>query len=481
MSSRTPTQEHPGDGFRLSRREVSLLLPLLLLGCQPGVIDFPEPSPEPASFNDDPVIDTVVPETSVEIVPDQTWEHPGILLVDTLGQSIVTETKIDAWMEEIRWHDGTGSHLDHSPRTWEGHVGIEVHGSSSASFSKRNYRIELRDDNGDDLDYALLGLPEEADWVLHGPYSDKSLIRNAIAYGLGRAISTGQWQPRTAFAELLINRAHQGVYLVVERVERGGERVDISAISDDEPGGGYIVKIDQNRGPGWRTDMGTPIDYHYPKSEEITATQDLWIKTWFDNMEAMMADDDFTQRWPDRLDGDSFIDHYIINELSKNVDGYRLSGYLHLDATESGSGKLVAGPLWDFNLAFGNVDYCYCWEVEGAVYDALDQCGSGDQEPFWWQRLLEDPAYVDALRCRWEELRVGALSDQALQDMIAQYTTEIADIADRNDEAWGVLGSYVWPNFYVGQTWQEELVYLDNWLLSRAAWLDDNLPGTCGS
>jgi hypothetical protein len=402
-----------------------------------------------------------------------------VLLIDTLGQNIVAETKINATLEVVRAHDGTLTDLDGAARAWSGNMGIEIHGSSSASFAKHNYRIELRDADGDDLAYGLLDMPREADWILHGPYSDKTLMRNALAYGLGRAISNGQWQPRATFAEVLINGAYQGVYLVVERPERGENRVDIASVSDEDPTGGYIVKIDQNRGAGWQTLYGTPIDYHHPKSEDITPTQDAWIKDWFNEMEAAMKADDFAEQWPAWLDGESFIDHYIINELSLNVDGYRLSGYLHLDTATHGSGKLTAGPLWDFNLAFGNSNYCYCWDVDGFVYDGLSRCGYPDQEPFWWQRLLEDPAYVEALRCRWDTLRAGTLSDAALQAMIADYSMELSVVADRNHSTWGVLGVYVWPNYYVGSTWMDEVDYLESWVLGRASWLDANLPGVC--
>ena len=416
----------------------------------------------------------------IESVPGHSWEHPGVLRIDTLGQTIVTETKIDGWLEVIRSHDGTLTDLDSAPRAWEGHLGIEIHGSSSTGFPKYNYRIELRDEDGEDLDYALLDLPSESDWILHGPYSDKTLMRNALAYSMGRAISTGQWQPRTAYAELLINDEHRGTYLVVERIKRSSERLDIAESSDEDPTGGYIIKIDQNRGAGWQTNRGTPIDYFYPKVERITETQDAWIKAWFNDMESVMSESDFTDQWPDWLDGDSFIDHYIINELALNVDGYRLSGYLHLDSTESGSGKLVAGPLWDFNLGFGNSNYCYCWGSEGHVYDALDLCGYGDQEPFWWQRLLQDPAYTDALRCRWEDLRTGSLSDASLLATIDALAAEIAEIESRDHDTWGTLGQYVWPNYYIGETWDNEVDYLKDWIIDRATWLDANLPGTCG-
>ena len=467
------------------------LITTLLIGCEPTTVDSPDAPPDstepdttptdsaPPDTEPEDTAPPQEPEEEVESVPGSAWENPGVILIDTNGQTIVTETKITGWLEVVRDHDNTLTDLTGANRAWEGHVGIEIHGSSSSGFSKKNYRIELRDDDGDDLDYALMDLPSESDWILHGPYSDKTLIRNALAYALGRSISTGQWHPHTAFAELLINGDHMGTYVVVERIERGNERVDIASISDDDPTGGYIVKIDQNRGPGWRTDADTPIDYHTPKVEAITAGQDAWLKGWFNDMETMLEDDDFADNWPDWMDGDSFIDHYIINELARNVDGYRLSGYLHKD-TEARGGRLTAGPLWDFNLGFGNANYCYCESTDGFVYDSLALCGYPDQEPFWWQRLLEDPAYTTALRCRWEDLRTGALSDDAITAHITSLSAEIAVMEERDHNTWQTLGVYVWPNYYIGETWEDEVDYLQSWTLDRALWLDNNLPGTCG-
>ncbi|MFT5680941.1 MAG: hypothetical protein ACI8RZ_001847 [Myxococcota bacterium] len=471
---------------------------IALIGCTPTAVDVPVEPDTDAEVDADTDTDTDADTDSdadtdtdtdtdadtdvdpIEEVPGHTWAHPGVILIDTAGQTIVTETKVEGTLSVIRNHDDTLTDLDDAPRAWEGNVGIEIHGSSSSSFPKHNYRIELRDDAGEDLDYALLDLPSESDWILHGPYSDKTLLRNAFAYTLGRSISTGQWHPRTAFAELIINEEHHGAYLVAERIKRGSERVDIAAASDEDPTGGYIIKIDQNRGAGWQTDRATPIDYHYPKSDRITAAQDAWIQNWFNDLEDVLSADDFEENWPDWMDGDSFIDHYIINELALNVDGYRLSGYLHLDSSEHGSGKLIAGPLWDFNLGFGNSNYCYCWGVDGYVYDALDLCGYGYQEPFWWQRLLEDPAYIDALRCRWEDLRTGLLSDDTLRSTLAALAAEVASMQTRDEQTWQTMGTYLWPNYYIGETWDDEVDYLEDWVIDRATWLDANLPGTCG-
>lgn len=458
----------------------------------PGQTTPPVDSAEPDTHQDtaaDTGGATTPPEEEPpEEVPDAHFDHLPVLIVDTNGVAIGQETKVDGTLDLVRNHDGTLTDLDTAHRAWSGPIGIEEHGSSSTSFPKYNYRIELRDESGEDDDYRLLEMEAEADWMLHGPYSDKSLVRNAFAYAVARelATDTGQWQPNTAPAELIVNDSYRGVYQVVERVERSSARLNLpvpaATAADGDITGGYIVKIDQNRGSGWQTTQGTPIDYVYPKVEEITNEQNLYIKSYWNQFEQMLASTDYadpTTGYPAWLDVDSFIDHYLVNELSLNVDAYRLSAYLYKDSDLDG-GLLHAGPVWDFNLGFGNVYYCYCDGPDGWIIDGLTLCGYGYQYPPWWGRLLEDPEYTEALRCRWDELREDRLSDASLLVMLDEQLALVAEAEPRDHAAWGNIGVYVWPNIYIGATYADEVAYFQGWLLERTAWMDANLPGTCG-
>jgi hypothetical protein len=411
------------------------------------------------------------------------WERPAVLMLDVRGRYIPDDDKITATLEVIRDHDGTLSDLDDAPRAYTGAIGIEGHGSSSSGFPKRGYRIEIRDEEGEDLNYPLLDLPADSDWVLHGPYSDKTLIRNALAYELARdmAVWTGQWQPRTAWAELFIDGYYQGVYLLVERIKIDQNRVDVPETTDEDGdlSGGYIVKVDQLRSEGFVTTAGTPIDYHDPKYENLSEEQLEYLSDWFDSMESNMMGTswrDETEGYSSFIEPDSFIDHYILNELAHNVDGLRLSAYLVKDPDSMG-GRLHAGPAWDFNLGFGNADYCEGWSPEGFLQDAA--CGDVLQVPFWWRRLPEDPAWRDRTRCRWEELRGDLLSDARLLERVDRLAGEVSAMEGRDHDTWDNIGVYVWPNAYVGATWNDEVAWMSAWLLDRALWLDGHLPGTC--
>ncbi len=421
-----------------------------------------------------------------EQVPGAAYEHMPVMIIDTFNQSIPQDIKIDAYVEVVRDHDGSLQDLWDRPRTFSGPIGIEVHGSSSVGYPKQGFRFETRDELGDDINVGLLDLPGESDWVLHGPYCDKTYFRNTLAYSLGRTLGeeTGHWQPRTAFIELFIDGDYRGLYVLVERVKRDDDRVDIPVPATTAQGdltGGYIVRIDQHRNDGWDTVRGTVIDYYYPKYVNITGEQDAYIQDYFERFEEMLSGPDWadpTTGYPAWINTESFIDHFIVNELSHNIDAYRLSAYLYKESDLDG-GLLHAGPLWDFDRAWGNVNYCDCWEVSGFIIDSLYDCGEGYQFPFWWLRLLEDPAFTTQLRCRWETLRETTLSEQALVDTLAAMAEEVSEVEQRDHDRWGNLGQYIDPNYYVGNTYQDELDYLQEWTLERALWLDWNIPGTC--
>ena len=129
------------------------------------------------------------------------------------------------------------------------------------------------------------------------------------------------------------------------------------------------------------------------------------------------------------------------------------------------------GPVWDFNLGFGNADYNSGFLNTGWAFN--------DGTPFWWETLLEDPIFVEQLRCRWEALRADILSDQSISSRLTGYKTVLLESQERNFQRWSILGEYVWPNYFVGETHAQEMDYLENWLISRLDWLDTNIPGTC--
>lgn len=137
----------------------------------------------------------------------------------------------------------------------------------------------------------------------------------------------------------------------------------------------------------------------------------------------------------------------------------------------------MAGPLWDFNIALGNANYCYGQYTDGWASNFNEYCPGGLNVPFWWNRLLEDSAYQQQVRCRWEYLRANAFSDEALMAKIDTLYNQLQVPAERHFVRWPILSTYVWPNFFIGDTYLEEIDYLKTWLMDRVTWMDQNMWG----
>ena len=443
---------------------------MLLMACEPASIESPEPTPTRDT------VPAVAQDTSIDDVIGDAGLLP-VLSITLDTKPIVEDYKTSATLEVIRPQQPDLSDLDDAPRQLTTALGIQIHGSSSTGYPKKGFRIELRDSFGADLKQPLLDLPPGSDFVLHAPYSDKTLVRNALAYSLARSASSA-WHPRARLVELVIDGEYEGVYLLVERVRRDQHRVDLPAAAEtSEQGditGGYIVRIEQHRNEGWDTARGTKIDYFHPRHDDLTPEQRTWLHTWFDEFE----DDVAENKWARHVEPVAWMDHFLLNELSNNIDAYRLSAYLFREPDSDG-GRLHAGPVWDFDRAFGNVNYCGTWATDGFIIDHLTTCGYGYQYPFWWQTMLSDPEFTNPLRCRWEDLRQGALHDTELVNTLAALIQSLEHAEPRDHERWPVLGENISPNQYVGETYIDEVDYLETWLLERADWLDNNVPGTC--
>ncbi len=399
--------------------------------------------------------------------------------------SIPNEPKVAAQLCIIANPSGKWNRLTDACNAYQGLIGIEIRGSSSASFPKNSYGFETRKQDGSNRNVELLGLPTENDWIFYGPYSDKALIRNALTYELGR--SMGRWASRTRFCELWVNDDYLGVYVLMEKIKRDKNRVNIASLDrEDNDGdaltGGYILKIDKFTGTdgySWRGEFGDVFQVDYPDQEDLSSQQSLYIQSFVQAFEQSLRQPNFTddsEGYRQFINQESFIDFLIINELTKNVDGYRLSTYLYKDRDSRGDGKLHMGPLWDFNLSLGNANYCTGGDPNGWVLNFNNYC-PGDNWTInaWWDRMLNDPAFTEALVARWQELRQGPLHDQTILSHIDQMVEELGPAADRNDARWGILGIYVWSNYFVGDTYEEEIEFLRNWLLDRTRWIDDHI------
>ena len=415
----------------------------------------------------------------------QFTSHLPIVSINTSGQAIPEDDpRIKAWMGVIDNGEGSPNHLSDPFNDYDGRISIELRGASSLMFPKNNFSLETQDSTGANLNVPLMGFPEENDWVLHGPYSDKTLMRNVLTMGLANDL--GAYASRTRFCELFLNDNYRGVYVLMEKIKRDKNRVDIASLdADDLDGdsltGGYVIKIDwyEGRDQGWTSDYSEEeinFAYHHPSADRLEPEQKQYIKNYVSDFEETLAGSGFKNEetgYSKYIHTESFIDYFIMNEFSRNVDGFSISVYLHKERDSRG-GLLRMGPVWDFNLAYGNQYEGGFWSPEGWVRDHWL-----DPVPFWWDRLLEDPAYTEALNCRWQALRSELLSLDRVHGLIDVYAEEMGPAVERNFERWDILGEEIWPNYYVEDTYEEELERLKWWIAKRVDWLDRNMPGAC--
>ena len=422
-----------------------------------------------------------VPDWFIEPITFNTSNLP-IMVIDTYGNQIPDEPRIDAFMGIID-NDSGGNNLGDNYNGYNGQITIEKRGNSSQWNDKTPYRFETVNEEGENNNVSLLGMPEENDWVLYAPWQDKSMIRNILTYKLSNDL--GKYAPRAKLIELYLNDEYRGVYVLMEKIKRDANRVDISKLNPDEISGddltgGYILKFDwfftgDNLG-GFESDIdGNIYNYHYPKPSDIVPEQENYIINYINDFETIMSSDQYADQstgYPSILNVDSFVDFILLQELAKNVDAYRLSTYIFKDK-ESVDNRLTAGPVWDFNHGYGNCDYGETWEFTGWLLEYNPE--GGDQMSFWWELIWQDDYFQNKISERYTELRSTVFSENHIYGVIDSLVNELGSSVDRNFSKWPILGTYIWPNYYVFDTFEQEIDYLKSWISDRLNWMDSQI------
>jgi hypothetical protein len=360
-------------------------------------------------------------------------------------------------------------------------IGIHVRGATSRNFSKKQYAVELRGDDDDaDSDRSMLGLPSNADWVLSDPVAyDRALIRNALAFELSNRI--GRYAPRTRFAEVFmvddggdVSTANfLGFYTLIERIGRAPERVNVSrlpASATSEPAitGGFIVRIDKGA-PDFDA-AGRWLQFVYPDPEDMRLPQRKgqldFIRAYLDAFAQAASAANFKhpstgRHYSEYIDVDAWIDHNIINVLTKNVDGLRFSAYFHKER----GGRLAAGPVWDFDRSLGTPYDPRTAEPEewGPSFNATDYFNEG-----WWRLLFRDPDFRSRYRVRFKALLNGEFSADNLDRIVDGMVSRVGDAADRNLRRWP-------QNALRDNSHAAEIALLKDFLRRRVAWIKTQL------
>ena len=377
-----------------------------------------------------------------------------------------------------------------------GRGGMHVRGQSSSGFPKKQYAWETWTNEDEDKDVSILGMPSESDWILYAPYSDKTLMRNALIYESARKLRGNFGGVRTRYVEVFFNSNggtvslsdYRGVYVMMEKIKRDKERIDIEKLSDlitDSAliTGGYIFKKD--KGPyssPWNTATeNIPLDMHYP--ERPNTAQFNYLKGYVNDMEAALHSSTFedpSSGYRAFIETGTFIDAHLFTETFKDIDGYRISTYY----SKSRGGKIRALPVWDFNLGLGNADYLEGENPTGWYYPLVNS-----PNYYWYQRLFQDTQFDLEYWDRFWELRRSLLTTSNMMAVIDRHDAELdgdsgtPNAVTRNFDKWNILGKYVWPNASGSgsrTTHQLEINWMKQWLTQRLPWMETQSRGTSG-
>ncbi len=416
-----------------------------------------------------------------------------LIRINTYGQRIPNEPKIDAWMEIVDNGPGAFNGIHDSANAYNGYIGIEVRGASSSGYPQKPYSLETRDSLGDNLNVPLLGMPAENDWLLISHYNEKTFMRNPLSFNMFREM--GHYSVRFRLVDVMLNGEYEGIYLFCEKIKRDKNRIHIKKLTPDDSSGinltgGYIFKTDyvRNSYDHWLSDY-SPIDhpdydtrfvYYYPKYYNITDRQKAYLKEYVDNFQAILHQSTFADHYRSYIDLQSFLDYFIVNEVSRNIDGYKKSRYYYKDRQDIDN-KLHAGPVWDFDWAWKNIHDCsFLANTYGAgwAYKTND-CRRTDT-PGWYVRLLQDPAFADDLNCRYFQLRQTILSLNHLYAFMDSIYHVVAGPQENHYKRWPILGIHTGaPEIEApAQTYHEEVDRLKEWIRIRLEWMDANLPGS---
>lgn len=358
-----------------------------------------------------------------------------------------------------------------------GRIGIELRGSSSQDLPKKPYGLTtLKDDEVSNNNVSILGMPKENDWVLNSLAFDPSMIRDKLSYEL--AGSMGNYAARGVYCEVMVNGDYKGVYVFMEKLKIDSNRIDIVKMTEEdntgvEVTGGYITKADKTTG-------GDPVAWYMssynqsvmfihesPKPENVTSQQHNYIHNQFNILQNALSsqNESVTDGFPSVIDIPSFIDYMLISELTSNVDSYQYSTFFHKDR----NGKLRAGPVWDYNLTFGNDLFVYGYDRSHAnvwQFDNDDNTG-----PKFWKDLYNNATFKCYLSKRWQELTAPGqpLSYDVITHKIDSLVNLLSEAKEREEARWNTIGDHA-----------SHINSLKTWLQNRMSWLNGRLNNSQG-
>lgn len=399
-----------------------------------------------------------------------------------LPTEIPDDPKILANMKIIYHSDGSRNYMTDINTTsflnYNGRIGIEKRGSSSQALPKKPYSITTltagSTTTSTTQNVSLLGMPSESDWILNSLAFDASLIRDNLSYYLARQM--GNYSARTIYCEVVINGEYVGLYMLSEKLKADSNRINILKITTSDNtlpnlSGGYITKADKTTGGdpiAWSTVAynGQNVDYIHelPKPINITSLQNTYIQSEFNNLSttATANNSSLINGYTNIIDIPTFVDFMILNELASNVDGYQFSTFFHKDR----NGKLRAGPIWDFNLTYGND--LFMWGFDRSHTNVWQFSNGTNEGSKFWKDLFNSPKFRCYFAKRWNQLtQTGQpLHQTQINSFIDSNILLLQEAISREHQKWGKV-----PNNPL------EVSNMKTWITSRITWINNNIGG----
>ncbi|MDA7508678.1 CotH kinase family protein [Akkermansiaceae bacterium] len=374
-------------------------------------------------------------------------------------------------------------------------TGIRGRGAFSSTWSQKPYSMEVWDENGEEKDVNVLGMPAHSDWVLYYPDTDRnkdpSMMFNTFMYELSN--NMGRYAARIRWVEAFVNTNggalsladRRGVYAIFEKVSRGEGRLEFDKLTEDGTEGGWLLGLNRmdsipvggypaengstrpqlfhTRGPnrvsqtsansaGSGDDIPRQsngyLNFDNPSGYRITATQRTAIEDWFVEFEDVLYDN---SQWLDPINGyrkyldpKDFVEYFMFNNLSRNGDGMLISMF----PWKGDDGKLRMGPAWDYNWS--------SYYVGGGPTGTFRHRG----DRLWYRRLFDDPDFEQLYVDRWFYHRDRAMSNTGIESIVNEQAAEIGTTRA------------IRQGFSNEGSWNSELNTFKNWLTTRADWYD---------
>lgn len=365
------------------------------------------------------------------------------------------------------------NHVDDKVQT-KSRMLIHIRGNSSRFFDKSSYAINLIDKDGDNNNVEVMGMEAHHEWILNGPYIDKTLMRNYMWYNIGGQIM--DYAPNVRFCEVIVNGKYRGLYVMMESITAGknGARLNISVDKKDQTYSGYLLRVDR----GSETSIKNIVPFSdytyrntsrmnivYPGTSNLTEDIRFDIQTDFSKFEKTLYSYDYNDPdhgYKELIDVESFADYFILNEFTQNYDAGWLSTYIYKD-----SDGLFRMCMWDFNSACNG--YRIDIPREGFIF----------QDAVWFNMLIKDEDFVEEIIDRYRELRKGVLSEEYLYSYIDSVQAYLGDAVQRNYKVWGYTFGEDYDVFYPKnrnpRNYQQAVDYYKKMIHERGEWMDSNI------